>query len=41
MELKSSWNAGSNGKESSIVTDASGEALLKGINWTTPQIKSK
>ena len=44
MEVKSSWNAGSKGKESSISTNLSGEGLSSGgilikIDWTTPSIK--
>ena len=45
LEMKSSWNAGSKGHESSITTGLSGEGLSSGgifqnINWTSPQIKS-
>jgi len=36
MELRSSWNAGSNGTEGSIVTDASGSALLNHISLSPP-----
>ncbi len=45
LELESSWNAGSKGKESSISTNLSGQGLstrgiFKKIDWTTPAIKS-
>ncbi len=36
VELKSSWNAGSNEKGGSIVTGASGSALLNNISLTPP-----
>ncbi len=39
LELKSSWNAGTKGKEGTIGTNLSGEAL-KNINFTTSQIQS-